>query len=335
MTLRRLSSALLVSMTLCTARVAMAEPSARAPSAELDAARRWFDLGLRAVRAGNFAEAQRAFGAAYALVPSVEILWNLASAARKSGDVVSALEHLRRYVGRPDARADRAKLAVEEAIPELESQTAHLALALPEGASVTVDRRPVAPISTVDVLPGVHAVAIYRNGRDRVLAVEAGVGTTTRVMDPDDAPLAPAVVVPAAVPPPPPATPGSQASSQPRGIGRGAATATLGGAALVAVAGGVYFTLAARELQKSSDELRVRIRSDDPTCKRSGTLCDDFVSARNAAARDSALGTSFLVSGGVLAGAAFVAWLLWPASTVHVVPTTAKDGAGVLAVGSF
>ena len=203
---------------------------------------------------------------------------------------------------------------------------------MPEGASVVVDGRPVAASSTVDVLPGIHAVSIRRAGREQRIAVDAPAGVLTPVG-------AEAEVSPAPAPPPIAAAPQAPVDprlvSSPSAAGRTTTVLALGGAALLTIAGGVYFTLAARDAQETSDQLQIRMRSDDLSCKRSGSLCEDYESARSASSRSSVLGTSLLVSGGVLGGAAVAAWVLWPAATTRVAPMAAKDGGGVTVVGRF
>lgn len=339
-------SAAVAALTILAARESSAAPNAAPPASaqanasdrrEIDAARQWFKHGLAAVRAGDLAAARKAFSAAYALVPSVDILWNLASTERKFGDAVAALAHLRAYVADPDARADRKKLA-EEMLPELEAETGHLVLAEPEGTVVVVDGKQVAAWGTVDLAPGVHAVVLRADGRDRTLAVETPAGAVTRL--PSAAPIfTPLAVSPtptvALTPTPTLALTLAPTPSASPASGRTAAVLGLGGAAVLALAGGVYFALAARADQETSDRLQVQLRSDDLSCRRSGTLCDDFESARSASQRNSLLGTSLLVGGGVLGGAAVAAWVLWPGSATHVTPAATKDAASITMTGRF
>jgi len=319
-------------VTLAVPRESAAAPSVTAATRENDAAQQWFKHGLVAVRAGDLAAARKAFGAAYALVPSVDILWNLATTERKLADNVTALQHLRAYVADPDARADRKKIAEEEMLPELEAATAHLVIAEPEGTVVIVDGKPVASSATVDLAPGMHSVIVRVDGRDRILAVDALAGVLTRL--PSIAPGA------AAAPAAAPVVMVSALSFAPTSAvaapsNRNLAVLGLGGAAVLALAGGVYFALAARSEQETSDRLQTQLRSDDLSCKRSGTVCDDFESARSASQRNSLLGTGLLVGGGVLGGAAVAALVLWPASATRVTPSATKDTASITLTGRF
>lgn len=337
---RALVVASLVAGALLFARSSDAAPSPG--SGEVAAAQRWFTSGLLAVRAGDLAAARRAFGAAHALVPSADILWNLAVTERKLGEGVAALEHLRAYVVSTEARADRRKLAEEELLPELELTTAHLAIAEADGATVMVDGKVVPATSTLDVAPGIHAVVVRCDGRERTLAIDATAGVTTRLPAAEvGATVTPMTRATAASPSPVTmpislitggAASGDASSPAP---GRTVAVLGLGGAALLTIAGGVYFTIDAQSSQQEADRLQARTRNDDLSCRRSGSLCDDLDSARSAAQRSSVVGTALLVTGGVLGGAAVAAWVLWPGAPARVAPSGGKDSAGITVVGRF
>ncbi|MBS2017136.1 MAG: hypothetical protein JST00_29890 [Deltaproteobacteria bacterium] len=310
-------------------------------------AQQWFARGVTAARAGDHATARRDFGLAYALVPSVDILWNLAAAERLGGDAVAALQHLRVYVASPEARADRKKLASEELVPELEAQTARLRFDEPEGTVVTVDGAEVGPSSTIDVTPGVHAIVVRRDGVERTFAASALAGTTSTVGEEasEKSATPPATPVTAAASPTPPTvtpTPAApSATLAPPDLvvthapGRTTTVLALGGVAVATIATGIVFSVIAREDQAEADRLEVKMRDDDRTCRRAGTLCADYDSATSAAQRSMLLSTSMLVTGGVLGGASIAAWILWPTSTTRVVPMAGKDVAGVGVSGRF
>jgi hypothetical protein len=330
--LRRAVAAITVVLGLLAAREAEAAP------ADVNAAHQWFARGIEAARAGDLPAARRAFGAAYALVPSVDILWNLAAVERKSGDSVGALEHLRQYVASPESRADRQKIANEELLPELEAACAHLALSEPDGTIVLVDGKQVASTSIVDLAPGIHAVTVQRDGGVRTVPVDLAPALVTHW----SASAAPSADGPTHVPPLPAPAPSASPAVAPAwaapAVGpssRTPAVVALGSAAVVSIAAGVYFAFAARNAQETSDRLEVQLRTDDLSCRRSGTLCDDYDSARSAAQRNGLLGTTLLVSGGILGGTAIATWLLWPSSATRFAPTAAKDSAGVVMSGRF
>lgn len=307
-------------------------------------AQQWFARGVTAARAGDLAGARRAFATAYGLVPSVDILWNLAASERLAGDHVAALQHLRVYIAAPDARADRKKVAEDELIPELESVTARLRIDEGEGAVVILDGKEVPRLGTLDVAPGMHAVQVRRGSDERSTVVDAASGTTTTLGQESARPAAIAAPV---VPATPAAAPvastnvvvGPLAPAPveivTRAPGRTTAVLVLGGAAIAAIATGVVFAVVAREDQADADRLEVKIRDDDRTCRRAGTLCADYDSATSAAQRSMLLSSSMLATGGVLGGAAIAAWILWPTATTKVVPMTGKDVAGIGVTGRF
>ena len=331
---------------LASARADAAPRSASPAEAQARAqAQQWFARGVTAARTGDLAGARRAFATAYGLVPSVDILWNLAAAERLAGDHVAALQHLRAYVAAPDARADRKKVADDDLVPELESVTARLRIDEPEGSVVVVDGKEVARAITLDVAPGVHAVQVRRGDEERSTAVDAVAGKTTTLGQDNGAERAASASstsngpAAAAAPAPSPivVAPFAPAPAEivTRAPGRTTAVFALGGAALAAIATGVVFAVVAREDQADADRLEVKIRDDDRTCRRAGTLCADYDSATGAAQRSMLLSSSMLATGGVLGGAAIAAWILWPSTTTKVVPMTGKDVAGLGVTGRF
>ena len=217
-------------------------------------------------------------------------------------------------------------------LPELEAATAHLVFAEPEGTQAFVDGKPVSITSPLDVAAGVHAVTLRRDGTDRTLAVDLAAGTTTRIPTPAPAP-APAAPAPAPAPALTSAPALTPAPTPPSN--RNTAVLILGGAALLSIAGGVYFSLVAHDDQGTSDRLQTQMRSDDLSCRRSGSLCDDYESARSSAQRNALLGSALLTGGGVLGGAAIAALVLWPSAPARVLPTGSKDSAGLSLSGSF
>ena len=110
---------------------------------------------------------------------------------------------------------------------------------------------------------------------------------------------------------------------------------SLGGAAVLAITGGVYFSISARDAESTADGLEAQMRSNYFTCKRASAICDDYESARASAQRSSLLGTSLLVVGGVLGGAAVAAWVLWPSAATRITPAATKDAASVTVTGHF
>jgi tetratricopeptide (TPR) repeat protein len=161
-------------------------------------------------RAGNFAEALRAYGDAHREFPSPKLLFNIALCEESLGHRPEALENLHAFVRRaPDADPQfRA-----EAKRRMSDLTAALAAvdvsALPANAAVAVDGRTVGltPLDRpVWIEPGAHRVSIERAGRPLwVITVEGSAGATVALRVPDTAlaePPGPEVTEPRPAPEP-------------------------------------------------------------------------------------------------------------------------------------
>ncbi len=100
-----------------------------------------FREGLDLFRAGNTEGAYLKFKQAYAVLQSVDVLWNLAISELRSNRPLDALAHLREYQADPRAAAadrEKAKAYIEEAY----ARTGHLKVEGPAGAEVLVDAKP-------------------------------------------------------------------------------------------------------------------------------------------------------------------------------------------------
>lgn len=323
---------------LASPRIADAAPP-RGATVAADA-EQWFSRGVAAVRAHDLVAARRAFDIAYSLVPSVDILWNLATTERLLGESVAAVQHLRLYLASPEAHVDRKRIAEADLVPELEAVTARLRIAERDGSTVLVDGKEVSPTTVLDVWPGIHAVVIRRDGDERTVAVDAPAGAVTSISaegtrKAGSPGTAPAVSGRAAMPVP------AVTSAAPDGVqmttapGRTGTVLALGGAAVAALTTGVVLSVVARSDQEKANRLELQMRDDDRSCRRSGTLCSDYESANEAAQRSMMLGATMLAVGGVLGGGAIVAWVLWPTSPTRVVPVAGKDVAGLEVSGRF
>lgn len=334
MSLSKTASALSLAIALLLPAVASAAPD------DVSGAKKWFEQGISAANAGNYETARRSFAAAYALVPSVDILWNLAVAEQKVGSDVDALGHLRAYAAHPAARPDRKRLA-EDLIVDLEARTARLDVSADEGAVVLVDGAARSP-GLVDVGVGPHSITVRgKDGEEATRAVEAKAGDVTRLNLTSAARERERALARAAAAPAPerPSTvvltrtapPGADRPASHRGL----VVAGLGGAALVMLAGGAYFAWTAGNDREDANQLYLKLSGDELSCKRSGTLCDDYSNARSSAQRNEGIATGLLVTGGVLGGAAMAAWLLWPNAPAQVAPTASKDAMGMTVQGRF
>lgn len=294
-------------------------------------ARQTFARGMSQARKNELEDARRSFAAAYALVPSVDILWNLAMTERGLDRHVEALGHLRLYVASQTARADRKQLAEAELIPELVVATGHLSVHAPEGAVIEVDGVAVAS-PVLDVEPGVHAVGITFGAlkEARIVNVAAAIETKVDfafsaskfVKTPAPPPVEPPLRT---IAPEEPASPKTSTTPRPGDThaherARMWTLLGLGGAAVVSAAGGVVFASMGAADRAEAERLYTKIRDGGESCATGGSICPDHDRASAAANRENAAATTFFVASGVFAGATVAAWLLWPSADEHAEP---------------
>jgi len=168
---------------------AVIAPSVHAqPTAARDGARRAFEAGMGAARAGDWAGAHDRFTEAYGLAPLPGILMNLAGAQRQTGRFVEAAASYRRWLAEvtDDSRDARHRPTVEHELTEVLAATPRLAVTVSGGLPgdvVEADGVQVLPESgPVLVDPGSHRVTLVRGGAVVAeAAVEASVGATGAV----------------------------------------------------------------------------------------------------------------------------------------------------------
>jgi hypothetical protein len=107
---------------ICVA-LALAAPSARAPSAE---EQRLYDEGLRAFQAGDARAAEKAWKAGYAVARDPAFLVHIGEAQEKAGAPGEAADSYRRYLREASDAADRA---------DIEQRLARLAPGAPQHAA--------------------------------------------------------------------------------------------------------------------------------------------------------------------------------------------------------
>lgn len=312
---------LVVVLTAMTPAVALAQEA----MTEREAQAR-FEEGLVRVRAGNFEGARVSFLQAYAVLQKPSILWNLALAEEKTGNVLSALGHFKHFARVAPGGDDRS--VAEKHIGELMGQTGHIDIAAPTGAQVVLDGSPAgtAPLGdAIDVLPGKHRVEAQtpQGTRDAVADVGAGQLVRISLMPATDtsAPVSDAIrLAPAATesnaPAPQPATTQGQdalrtSEADAPSKGRLVAVTLTGATAAVLVGLGVYFALQSQDEASRSDGYR---RQFGPSwCFQSNAdPCPAWNDAVQSQRRDATWSNVLYVAGGVLAAGAVVTWLLWP-----------------------
>jgi hypothetical protein len=303
-----------------------------------------FEEGIARVKAGNFESARISFTQAYALLERPTILWNLALTDEKTGHVLEALDHFKRFVHGPMGDADRVN--AEKHIAGLMAQTAHLEVAAPAGAQVIVDgnQAGVAPLAdAVDVLPGPHHVEVASaRGGTKEADVDAGPGqrvhvslmtvavTARPIALAGDEGTSPAVID---------AT--GQTDTGGTSTARIAVVALIGTTAAVSVGLGAYFAVQSRNNENTADGFLHAHGSSycfQPTPEMSAT-CSEWNDAVSAQRRDATLSAAMYIAGGVFAVGALATWFFWPkewkASALMAAPVVGASGAGLAAAGHF
>jgi tetratricopeptide (TPR) repeat protein len=179
-----LALAVAASLSLA-AKTSLAQPPAHAPTpaqptpdqARADAHKRLGE-GLDRYGRGDYDGARLAFEQAYAVLASVDLLYNLARAEVKSGHALEALVHIRQILRDPKATADDHTKAAR-LLDDANRVTAHVAIEAPAGAEIVIDHVPSgdAPVNEpFDVTPGKHVCEARANGTARVIEVTASIG---------------------------------------------------------------------------------------------------------------------------------------------------------------
>jgi hypothetical protein len=143
----------------------------REPAAsEIAAARQEFVVGVEAAREGRWDVALKDFERSYALYPHPQTLFNVASARRQLGKLVSAAEAYRKYLHAPPsdtdpdsrAQAEAALLQIEPALPQI----AVHAPGLQPGDELLLDGAALSHSAlelTLPVDPGAHLLLVRRD----------------------------------------------------------------------------------------------------------------------------------------------------------------------------
>ena len=159
-------------------------PARAASDLEMEEAKALLRDGERAFKAGEYEKARVKFSAAYGVIPSVDILWNIATSEFKAGRAVESLKHFRQYIHDPKARPERKKEAEVDYVPAALKQAGHVDVVAPDGAAITVDSAAVGttPLSDgIDLQPGAHKIAARLGDKTDVQDVSAAPGQAITV----------------------------------------------------------------------------------------------------------------------------------------------------------
>jgi hypothetical protein len=206
-----LTTAAYVSLGAPLARAAPPSKSGTAAQdqARIDAEKRLAE-GLDRYAKGDYEGARLAFAQAYAVLASLDLLYNLAHAEVKAGHPLESLVHIHQLLRDPRATPDDHAKA-ERLLEEANRMTGHIAVEAPDGAEILLDDVPSgeAPFKEAfDVTPGRHKVEARSTTSRRRLDVDAPVGEVVAARFAPDATSAPTVSAPvpiAPTPTPPPA----------------------------------------------------------------------------------------------------------------------------------
>jgi hypothetical protein len=301
---------------------APAQPPPTADQARADAEKR-LDEGLQRYAKGDFEGARLAFAQAYAVLTSIDLLYNLMRAEVKSGHPLEALVHIHQLLRDPKATTeDRAK--AERLLEEANRATGHVAIEAPDGAEIVLDDVPSgeAPIKEAyDVTPGKHTVAAKGSGSSRVVTVDAPAGQIVTARFALEVGRAPTVSGPVPVPGAAPmvATPqhAEPAQDQPpferhrESNARIVAPLVIGALGVVALGVGVGMGVASQGQQ--SDATAFRSANPQGFCaNQASSTCGQYQGILNSQQGDTNVSRAMLVTGGVLAVAAVVTYVAWP-----------------------
>jgi hypothetical protein len=131
--------------------------------------------GLGYANQGKWEKARLSFLQAYAVLPSVDLLWNLAFAELKSGHPIDALQHFDAYEIEP--KAEPVKVA---ALPKFRDrayqQIGRIKVEAPAGALAWLDGAAQVYAEPIDVTPGDHRLKVQlgEQTEERRFSIAAG-----------------------------------------------------------------------------------------------------------------------------------------------------------------
>jgi hypothetical protein len=322
--------------------------------ARLDAEKRNTE-GLERYQRGDYDGARLAFQQAWAVLASVDLLYNLARAEVKSGHALEAIVHLRQILRNPKATPEDREKA-QRLLDEANRITAHIVIEAPAGATIFIDKVESgdAPVGEAfDVAPGKHVCEARANGASRVIEVDATVGAVVTARFALDQARAPTVSAPVPVPGPEPVA-GAGGESAPVDETRGEhgrhhrgdvsarviVPIVIAGGAVIAAGIGAAFGLVSKG--KEDDAATFRANNPPGFCVvQSSATCSQYASLLNSQQSATNAERVLLVTGGVLAVGAVVTYLVWPhgdgmeKAHAWVGPQVQPGGGGVVVGGAF
>ncbi len=143
-----------------------------AEEASKSRARKLYERGAQAYAEGKFYQAADLFLETYRVYPSTQLLFNVARALDKVGNVSGALRYYRDYVRQSPASSDEAEVSTRvrelEALLEQRGVQQLTVLSDPEGAKVVLDGQPLGLTPfTSNTHPGKHHLVLSLEGHLR------------------------------------------------------------------------------------------------------------------------------------------------------------------------
>jgi hypothetical protein len=270
--------------------------------------------GLELAKREQWDEARLHFQQAYALLPTVDLLWNLAIAELNSNHPLEALRHFREYASH--RRADGSKMvALDKLIQRASERLGRIRVQAAKEASILLDGAAPHPASwngdILDVIPGEHVLSAKRDAghEEARVTVAAGATVTVRLLwkPSDPAPTSrPSAIEPTALPEPTLPVPDALSPIPTKtwvllGLGAGAVAST-------AVAAGYGF--AANRNRQRADEFEAIL----PASCNASSACTDWRDVVATQQHEARIATALFVSGGILAAAAIGTLVFWPSS---------------------
>ncbi|MGA2449854.1 MAG: hypothetical protein ABTD50_14335 [Polyangiaceae bacterium] len=252
-------------------------------------------------QARDYEGARQAFARAYDLEPSAGTLFDLALAELQSGRSADSGRHLRAYLGRSDAQADKSEAIRTRWLPQAQARVAHVRIQACPGVEILADgvRIGITPTDDLDIDGGQHTLVARKGQWSQKVTVIVRAG--------DSVPMN--VEVPESVLPP---RMGQEEHVDESSAVRAATEISLASSGAAAAAGAIAFAVAAR--RTSGGE---RAREDDVALAlalSAGVLATGasvaWLAWPNAMRRDGGVGA-------------------------HAAPQLGSDGVGVSITGAF
>ncbi len=151
-----LASGLLATFVAGTAQAAPARTETPPSPETREKAAALFGRGTALYRIGDFAHAAPLFEEANRLAPHPNILWNAARARDGAGDYAMAANEYDQYL-RDSSETEPDRKDATKALARLSRKLGRLSIDVPQGATVLLDKEPIASLQPY-VLPGSHSV---------------------------------------------------------------------------------------------------------------------------------------------------------------------------------